>query len=230
MPSAVRLRDDYSAKELRALARRSKDANQSRRLLSLAAVRDGMDRGAAAKIGGMDRQTLRDWVHRFNAFGPEGLFDNWTAGPKPRLSEEQRAQFAQIVEAGPDREKDGVVREAELLQKLSDIARALAADRPQAPKPLRPRERDRSRRTDRRCHSADRRAALAAFHAWPIGGQGRSSGQSGPHPKTRSRPASSRAALRDEPSARAGSFFKSLDDPLILSRMTGPCAHMRLMG
>ena len=110
MPSAVRLREDYSAKELRALARRSKDANQSRRLLSLAAVRDGMDRGAAAKIGGMDRQTLRDWVHRFNAFGPEGLIDNWTAGPKPRLSEEQRAQLAQIVEAGPDREKDGVVR------------------------------------------------------------------------------------------------------------------------
>jgi transposase len=58
----------------------------------------------------MDRQTLRDWVHRFNASGPEGLVDNWTEGPKPRLSAEQRAQFAQIVEAGPDREKDGVVR------------------------------------------------------------------------------------------------------------------------
>jgi transposase len=110
MPSAVRLREDYSAEALRALARRSKDVNQSRRLLSLAAVRDGMDRGGAAKIGGMDRQTLRDWVHRFNAAGPGGLIDNWTAGPKPRLSEEQRAQFAQIVEAGPDREKDGVVR------------------------------------------------------------------------------------------------------------------------
>ena len=66
MPSALRLREDYSAEALRALARRSKDANQSRRLLSLAAVRDGMDRGSAAKIGGMDRQTLRDWVHRFN--------------------------------------------------------------------------------------------------------------------------------------------------------------------
>jgi hypothetical protein len=52
----------------------------------------------------MDRQTLRDWVHRFNAAGPWGLIDNWTAGPKPRLSEEQRSQFAQIVE------KDGVVR------------------------------------------------------------------------------------------------------------------------
>ena len=69
-----------------------------------------MDRAAAAKIGGMDRQTLRDWVHRFNASGPEGLVDNRTEGPKPRLSEEQLAQFAKIVEAGPDREKDGVVR------------------------------------------------------------------------------------------------------------------------
>ena len=105
-----RLREDYSAKELRALARRSKDVNQSRRFLSLAAVRDGIDRGTAAKIGGMDRQTLRDWVHRFNAVGPEGLSDNWTEGPKPRLSAEQLAQFAQIVEAGPDRERDGVVR------------------------------------------------------------------------------------------------------------------------
>ena len=91
MPSAVRLREDYSAAELRALARRSKDANQSRRLLSLAAARDGMDRGSAAKIGGMDRQTLRDWVHRFNGSGPEGLVDNWTEGPKPRLSAEQLA-------------------------------------------------------------------------------------------------------------------------------------------
>lgn len=110
MPSAVTLREDYSAEDLRALARRSKDANQSRRLLSLAAVRDGMDRGAAAKIGGMDRQTLRDWVHRFNAAGSDGLVDNWTAGPKPRLSAQHLAALAKIVEAGPDRQKDGVVR------------------------------------------------------------------------------------------------------------------------
>jgi transposase len=110
MASAVRLREDYSAEELRALARRSKTVKQSRRLLSLAAIRDGMDRGAAARIGGMDRQTLRDWVHRFNALGPEGLIDNWTDGPKPRLSAEQLAQLAQIVGVGPDRERDGVVR------------------------------------------------------------------------------------------------------------------------
>ena len=110
MPSAVRLREDYSAEELGGLARRSRDVNQSRRLLSLAGVRDGMDRGAAARIGGMDRQTLRDWVHRFNASGPEGLVDKWTEGPKPRLFGEQLVQFAQIVEAGPERDKDGVVR------------------------------------------------------------------------------------------------------------------------
>ena len=110
MPAAVRLREDFSAEALRRLSRHVKDVNQSRRLLSLAAVRDGMDRGTAAKIGGMDRQTLRDWVHRFNASGPDGLLDNWTEGPKPRLSEEQMATFAQIVEAGPDRERDGVVR------------------------------------------------------------------------------------------------------------------------
>jgi transposase len=110
MPAAVKLREDFSANELRALARRSKDVNQSRRLLSLAAVREGKDRGEAARIGGMDRQTLRDWVHRFNAAGPDGLFDNWTDGPKPRLSSEELAAFAKIVAAGPDREKDGVVR------------------------------------------------------------------------------------------------------------------------
>jgi transposase len=110
MPAAVKLREDFSAEQLRALARRSKDVNQSRRLLSLAAVRDGKDRGEAARIGGMDRQTLRHWVHRFNAAGPEGLFDNWTDGPKSRLSAEQLAEFAKIVEAGPDRERDGVVR------------------------------------------------------------------------------------------------------------------------
>jgi transposase len=121
MPSAVRLREDYSAEELRRLARRSKDVNQSRRLLSLAAVRDGMDRAPAARMGGMDRQTLRDWVHRFNASGPEGLIDNWTEGPKPRLSAEQLAEFAQIVEAGPDRERDGVVR-----WRRNDLKRVIA--------------------------------------------------------------------------------------------------------
>ncbi|SFD43823.1 hypothetical protein SAMN04488059_1611, partial [Devosia psychrophila] len=63
MTVSVRIRQDYSSQELRRLASRSKDANQSRRLLSLAAVLDGLSRADAARMGGMDRQTLRDWVH-----------------------------------------------------------------------------------------------------------------------------------------------------------------------
>ena len=110
MPSAIKLREDYSAAELRRLAKRSKDVNQSRRLLSLAAVREGKDRGEAARIGGMDRQTLRDWVHRFNADGPDGLLDHWTEGPKPRLTSAQLAELSEIVETGPDPKRDGVVR------------------------------------------------------------------------------------------------------------------------
>lgn len=110
MPSAVKLRTDYNAKELRSLAKRVKDNNQARRLLSLAAILDGMNREDAARIGGMNRQTLRDWVHRFNAAGPEGLLDRWTDGPAPRLSVEQKAELAALVEAGPERETDGVVR------------------------------------------------------------------------------------------------------------------------
>ena len=69
MPTAAPLRTDFSARELRRLAKQSRDNNQSRRLLSLAAVLDGMSRNDAARIGGMDRQTLRDWVHRFNVGG-----------------------------------------------------------------------------------------------------------------------------------------------------------------
>lgn len=110
MPLAVTLRTDYSAWELRNLAKRSRNNNQSRRLLSLAAVLDGMSREDAARIGGMDRQTLRDWVHRFNKAGPDGLLDAWTTGPTPRLSADQTAELAALVEAGPDRQADTVVR------------------------------------------------------------------------------------------------------------------------
>jgi transposase len=110
MPAPVRLRTDFSPGELRGLAKGSRDAKQSRRLLSLAAVVEGMNRADAARIGGMDRQTLRDWVHRFNEAGPDGLLDAWASGPTPRLSPDQKAELAAIVETGPDRKVDGVVR------------------------------------------------------------------------------------------------------------------------
>ena len=97
MAAAVKLRMDYSASDLRRLAAASKHANQSRRLLSLAAVLDGRDREQAAKIGGMDRQTLRDWVHRFNEQGPNGLCDIRSKGHPPRLSKAQLVELAAIV-------------------------------------------------------------------------------------------------------------------------------------
>lgn len=110
MAGAVRVRDDFCASGLRRLAKTYRDPRQIRRLLSLAAVYDGMSRAEAAKIGGMDRQTLRDWVHRFNEAGPDGLVDR--KGPKRsrRLSEAQMQEFAELVETGPDMEVDGVVR------------------------------------------------------------------------------------------------------------------------
>ena len=110
MAIAVKLREDFSATVLRRLAARTKNVNQSRRLLSLAAVQDGMNRTDAARIGGMDRQTLRDWVHRFNAFGPDGLKDTWSKGNPPRLSADQQRELAGLVEAGPDQAVDGIVR------------------------------------------------------------------------------------------------------------------------
>jgi transposase len=110
MPAAVRLRTDFSASELRRLAATTKNANQSRRLLSIAAVLDGMSRTDAARIGGMDRQTLRDWVHRFNERGPDGLKDVWSQGKPPRLCADQQAELARLVEIGPNRAVHGVVR------------------------------------------------------------------------------------------------------------------------
>ena len=110
MSAAIALREDFSAEDLRRLGRQSRDTRQCRRLLALAAVAEGRGRAEAAEIGGMDRQTLRDWVHRFNAEGPEGLLDRKTEGPPPKLTAEQKAELAAIVELGPDREETGLVR------------------------------------------------------------------------------------------------------------------------
>jgi len=110
MGSAIPLRTGYTALDLRRLAKRCSDNRQIRRLLALAAVCDGMNRTEAAKVGGMDRQTLRDWVHQFNKHGPDGLTNAKGAGRPRLLNDEQMQALAQIVETGPDREVDGVVR------------------------------------------------------------------------------------------------------------------------
>lgn len=87
MSKTTAIEGDWMASGLRVLAASPKRANQSRCLLSLAAALDGMNRTDAARMGGMDRQTLRDWVYRFNDSGPEGLKDDWqhvSPGGRPR--------------------------------------------------------------------------------------------------------------------------------------------------
>jgi transposase len=110
MSAAIALRTDFTANQLRVLAGKVTNANQARRLLALAAVYDGKSREEAARIGGMDRQTLRDWVHRLNELGPDGLIDRKPPGGKPKLSVEQREALRQLVEDGPDPARHGVVR------------------------------------------------------------------------------------------------------------------------
>ncbi len=102
-------RRDYSAAELRSLARTEMGAVACR-ILAIAHVLDGVSRADAAASCGMDRQTLRDWVHRFNADGIEGLANKAAPGRSPALSNEEMAELKEIVLAGPDLAKDGVVR------------------------------------------------------------------------------------------------------------------------
>jgi transposase len=108
--AGIEICTDYSADDLRGLARKSTDGNQTRRLMAIAGVLAGMSRAQAAAVGLMDRQTLRDWVHRFNIEGPDGLIDRQSPGPTSKLTEKQRAQFKKIVVAGPDLAKHDVVR------------------------------------------------------------------------------------------------------------------------
>lgn len=110
MHPGVPVRSDFDGNGLRRLARASRDAKQTRRLLALASIYDGGSRGQAAKIGGVGVQIVRDWVVRFNAEGPEGLLDRKAPGKAPLLDGEHRAALTRAVEAGPKPYLDGVVR------------------------------------------------------------------------------------------------------------------------
>lgn len=101
---------DLSSEALRRRAVRVRDPNVARRLLALALVLEGHSRADAARSCGMDRQTLRDWVHRYNAEGVAGLSDRKAPGAKPKLSAAQEAEVASWVRAGPELAEDGVVR------------------------------------------------------------------------------------------------------------------------
>jgi transposase len=91
-------------------------------MLAIALVLEGSDRSSAAEACGMDRQTLRDWVHRYNAEGLAGLSNRMGSARPRRLSPGQMAELATWVEAGPEPERDGVVR-----WRRQDLARRIAA-------------------------------------------------------------------------------------------------------
>src|SRR4051812_343409 len=101
MRPGLTLRGDYDAACLRGLARRTKSAAQGRRLLALAEIYDAGSRTKAACVGGVGLQTIRDWVLRFNAHGPEGLAGHRAAGPPGKLDTAQREALAAMVESGP---------------------------------------------------------------------------------------------------------------------------------
>jgi putative transposase len=110
MRLGIKLRTDHDAARLRALARTTRDAGQSRRLLALAEIYDGGTRTRAARVGGVGLQTVRDWVVRFNAHGPEGLVDGKAPGNSCKLNAHQREALAALVESGPIPAVHGVVR------------------------------------------------------------------------------------------------------------------------
>jgi transposase len=107
---AIPLRADFDASAVRVAARRARDGGQARRLLALAAIYDGATRTAAARIGGVTLQIVRDWVLKFNAHGPDGLIDRRAPGPAPRLNERHRTALAAAIESGPIPAVHGVVR------------------------------------------------------------------------------------------------------------------------
>jgi transposase len=110
MSIPVALRGDFKASQLRALARKTKDGPQARRLLALAAIYDGTTRIEAAKIGGVTLQIVRDWVMRFNARGAAGLLDGKSPGQPSRLNDVQRQAIVRMIESGPIPAIHGVVR------------------------------------------------------------------------------------------------------------------------
>ena len=106
----IALRADCNAGLVRAAAKRSKDGAQARRLLALAAIYDGATRTEAAKVGGVTLQIVRDWVVKFNAFGPDGLIDRKPPGQPSKLNDVQRHAIVQMIESGPIPAIHGVVR------------------------------------------------------------------------------------------------------------------------
>ena len=110
MVAVAMTRTELTATELRGAAARSRDAQAARRMPASALVLEGVDRTTAAMACGMDLQTLRDWVDRYDTDGLAGLANRKAPPRARRLDADQVADLAGWVEAGPDPARDGVVR------------------------------------------------------------------------------------------------------------------------
>ena len=117
MSVRTKLRDDFDAGAVRRLAKASKDAAQTRRLMALAAIYEGGSHLDAARIGGVTPQIVRDWVVRFNGRGAEGLIAGHAGGSASKLTDDHRRTLAKMIDDGPDPAVDGVVR-----WRLKDLA------------------------------------------------------------------------------------------------------------
>jgi len=106
--AALWIRRDRTPAVLRKVARCESNARVARRMLAIANALSGISRAAAAMSAGMDRQTLRDWVIRYNEHGLDGLCDRWGDGRPPKLDAEERAELLRVVLAGPDPEASGL--------------------------------------------------------------------------------------------------------------------------
>ena len=125
-------RTELDAAGLRRAASRARDGAAARRMLALALVLEGSSRTQAARSAGIDRQTLRDWVHRYNEQGLAGLTDRQgKVGPRPRLSPTQEAELADLVRRGPDLAEHGVVRwrRADLMRVIAERFGVVLAER-----------------------------------------------------------------------------------------------------
>ena len=123
---AIAIRQDIPVGELRRQARLGEDGRVAARLLAIAAVLDGHSRAHAARLGGMVRQTLRDWGHRFNAEGVAGLRDRPRSGRPRLLADELRPELAALIADGPDLERDGVVEDHLLVSQAGGHSMAKA--------------------------------------------------------------------------------------------------------
>jgi transposase len=103
-------REEFSATELRELAANTHDGTVVRRLLAIALILEGHSRAEAARLSGMDRQTLRDWVHRYNEEGVAGLRSRVSPGRPTALREDQMEELRIMVLEGPDPERNEVIR------------------------------------------------------------------------------------------------------------------------